>query len=663
MEEITLQMLVDTFKTCSDAGKRFCFILGAGASKASGIKTGAELATIWLKELKEKEKHATQEWIRDENIDEKKPGVHYPEIYERRFRVEPASGFIRLQKEMGGAIPSPGYYHLARILVSTNSNLVITTNFDSLTEDALFFYEDKKALVITHESLAKYIDVFAERPTVIKLHRDLLLQPINSKAGTKHLPDEWKDSLKKIMGVYVPIVIGYGGNDGSLMEFLESISDTSRNIYWCYQEGNPINQQVRELLEKYRSFLISIDNFDYTMQAFGEAFNFAFSEDIILKTNKKRTKIFITKYRELTANRSKALIAKETLSNTESMTPDHLKSLKNSNINSLESLIVQNPQRADYHYSLGNEYFWDNQYDKAIECFNTAIGINPDNADSYNMRGISYNNISEFKKAIEDQTKAIELNPDEADFYYMRGISYNWLKEYANAVEDQTKAIELNPDEADFYQQRGVCYCWLNEYEKAIADQTKAIELNPNNAECYYDRGIDYSWLKEYEKAIADFSKAIEYDNNNAQYYAHLARTLCRVGDTKGALENVQKAMTLDNDLVDCYNVRGFINIKIAKRTKTQCTPDVLDDLNKAIKLAKDESIIRCYADRTQYYLYVGDYENAYSDIKKMLTLDSNDGRVYFFLAQYYRAKGDTKEYENCLAKSKEYKFIPDEDD
>jgi tetratricopeptide (TPR) repeat protein len=605
MEETNLQMLVDTFKTCSDAKNRFCFILGAGASKTSGIKTGSELAAIWLKELEDKDEKATKDWIKEENISEETPGAHYPEIYERRFRIKPESGFIRLQQEMENAIPSPGYYYLGKILTTTNSNLVITTNFDNLTENSLFFYEDKKALVITHESLAKYIDVLSERPTVIKLHRDLLFQPINSKAGTDTLSYEWRENLKKIMATYVPIVIGYGGNDGSLMGFLESIADKDRYIYWCYQRENPINKEIEKpisekiekLLEKYRSYLIPIDSFDDTMQIFGKAYDFVFSEDIIWDTVNKRARNYITKYHDLTVGRAKVLKEKNGLSDTETMTLGYYESSKNRKIESYKSKINQNPERADNYYYLGREYFWDHEYDKAIEYFNNAI----------------------------------EKDSKNAEYYYMRGI----------------------------------CYYCLNEYEKAVEDDTKAIALNPECAKYYCNRGSDYSWLKEYKKAIADYLKAIEYDNNETRYYVELARSLCRAGDTKGALENVQKAMALDKDLEDCYNVRGFINLIIAKRTNTKCTPDVLDDLNKAIELAKDDDYLieRFYADRAQYYLYAGDHENAYSDIQKILALYSNDGRAYYFLAQYYRAKGDTQEYENYLAKSKEYKFIPDEDD
>ena len=100
MEEVTLDLLVDTIKTCSFAGKRYCFILGAGASRAAGIKTGAEMAKDWLEEMEKYEPKILQKWIEKNKIDISDPGLNYSKIYEQRFRLDPTSGFIRLQNEM-----------------------------------------------------------------------------------------------------------------------------------------------------------------------------------------------------------------------------------------------------------------------------------------------------------------------------------------------------------------------------------------------------------------------------------------------------------------------------------------------------------------------------------------------------------------------------------
>jgi len=666
MEEITLRSLIDTVKTCSSAGKRYSFILGAGASRASGIKTGTEMAKEWLEEMEENEPKIFQEWIEKEKIDKSSPGTNYSIIYEQRFRLDPASGFIRLQNEMENAIPSPGYYYLAEIIDSTQNKLVITTNFDSLTEDSLYIYKNKNALVITHESLAKYIDALSNRPTIIKLHRDLLLQPKSGEAEVKTLSEEWINSLQKIMDIYVPIVIGYGGNDGSLMGFLEKAASKDRIVYWCYKRNNPVNEQIKELLEKYRGFLIPIDDFDDTMYLFGEHFGYKFSEKTIQEITNKRAENLVNKYKEWKNNRQQLLDDMEKLSDTEKMTFDLFKSQSNKPkpkrvMPELEIRTTEEQKDAVKYNETGDYYYFKNEYDKAIENYTKAIEFDPDNAKYYSNRGASYHRIKKYENAIKDKSKAIELDPDNAKYYSNRGTSYNWQKEYKKAIEDHSKAIELEPDKAKYYINRASNYNWLNEYEKAIEDCSKAIELEPNIAKYYSERGKNYSWLNENEKAIADYLKATELEPNNVEYYCSLVRALCRIGDFDNALINVTKAMSVNNNSATCYNARGYFGMKKAKHDKVKCKQDVLDDFNKAIELNNNDLLaIRLYRDRAEYYLYSDEPDKAYDDLQEAITLDNHNGRTYFLMTRYYEIKGNTQEYNRCMDMMKKCGYTPD---
>jgi len=52
--------------------RKFCFLLGAGASFKSGIPTGADLAKEWFKEISERYKaNEIEEWIKDVNLNKK----------------------------------------------------------------------------------------------------------------------------------------------------------------------------------------------------------------------------------------------------------------------------------------------------------------------------------------------------------------------------------------------------------------------------------------------------------------------------------------------------------------------------------------------------------------------------------------------------------------
>lgn len=155
--------------------RRFVFVLGAGASKASDIPTGIELIDIWLTELRERESsHGTgqmEEWasaerLRIPDFTYSNRAAFYPQVYARRFEHDPESGYAYLEKLISGKEPSFGYCVLAHILEASRHKVVVTTNFDNLVADALSIFTDTAPLVVGHESLATFCVPEPRRPVV-----------------------------------------------------------------------------------------------------------------------------------------------------------------------------------------------------------------------------------------------------------------------------------------------------------------------------------------------------------------------------------------------------------------------------------------------------------------------------------------------------------------
>lgn len=220
-EELNLKGFISEMKEVSSGShpRKFCFVLGAGASLSSGIKSGQDLVKIWDVELQQRNENEHIKWKEALNITEENKYSFYSKFYERRFRRQPVDGYNYLEKLMEHARPSIGYVMLSHLLTETQHNVVITTNFDHLTEDAVNYYEQKIPLVIGHESLAHYVTKQISRPTIIKIHRDLLLDPKNRTEELEVLHDNWKKALGEVFSEYHPIFIGYAGNDNSLMDF------------------------------------------------------------------------------------------------------------------------------------------------------------------------------------------------------------------------------------------------------------------------------------------------------------------------------------------------------------------------------------------------------------------------------------------------------------
>lgn len=225
-EEITLSGFMKEMKEVSSGphSRKFCFVLGAGASKESGIKSGQELVDIWEEDLLERNKDSHQKWKKELGITGENKYEFYSQYYERRFK-KAIDGYNYLEKIMESAKPSLGYVMLSYILTHTKHNVVITTNFDHLLENAVNYYENTIPLVIGHESLAHYITKQITRPMIIKIHRDLLLDPKNRTTEINVLHESWKRALDTVFSEYYPIFIGYAGNDHSLMDYLTNSSD------------------------------------------------------------------------------------------------------------------------------------------------------------------------------------------------------------------------------------------------------------------------------------------------------------------------------------------------------------------------------------------------------------------------------------------------------
>jgi len=308
-QKITVQGFLSEFvrqdKNMPD--RPFCWILGSGASVQSGIPTGGKLAMDWLKELHELEdfdKQPLEKWATEKNLGIngfkfENAANYYPWIYQRRFHDDPDAGYAFLEKAMAAAEPSYGYSVLAQIMAGTAHKTAITTNFDNLIADALAIYTDAFPLVCGHESLTGYIRAKLRRPLVAKIHRDLLLNPQSEPGEIAKLSDGWERALKLILNSYTPIVIGYGGNDGSLMGFLKTVEPLNGGIFWCYRAGKEPAKEICEVVEKHHGRLVPIAGFDELMLQLWEKLKLESPIKLATTAHEKRVREFQNQFETL----------------------------------------------------------------------------------------------------------------------------------------------------------------------------------------------------------------------------------------------------------------------------------------------------------------------------------------------------------------------------
>lgn len=570
---ISIKQLVRAVQEGRSNAERFCFIIGAGASVSSGIPMGAELECQWMKELEEtpgleeirevakalgshldnKFDKIEEDWKKVKEARKTTgssavlPSEYYFDIYKLRFFPNHRNGYHYLERIMANKNPGFGYHPLALMLTDgTGSNLVITTNFDSLVEDALFLYTDEKPLVINHELLAEYAgDANIKRPIIAKVHRGIFFDPLNQPEETNELKGKWSDVLESVFQNYTPIVIGYGGGDNSLMHLLEDDGIKMKNgIYWCYYEkyGLP-NDKIQTLIQKKNGYLVRTAGFDATMLALGNALfpdkiGVHEAEEYLNRRTSAQIANYEMEYKKLTEleHSTDGVAAQEQTRQSDADFKLEIEKMVERSMVSEKERQEQKQMTAWDHRRQGDRYYASGQYEKAVESYSAAIDMQPNNAYFYNDRGCAYGNLKEGGKAISDFDKAVKLDPEYALAYSNRGYAYNGLGEYSKAISDFDKALELNPKFAYAYNNRGYAYSCLGEYDKAIPDFEKAIELDPKQANPYKHYGCLCKKRGDFDKALELLTKAIELNPQYKEAYeerAEVYRSLGRIAEAE----------------------------------------------------------------------------------------------------------------------------------
>ena len=533
---ISAKRLSQMMKELSESSERFCFILGSGASVESGIPSGSTLEMQWMDCLMGKmedrgmpamDAGETREiagtlyaekaiehdfgeieaaWLRAKKENKPIPSEYYFDIYKLRFHSNPRQGYNYLEKIMEQCDPSLGYHTLAKLLAENSlHNLVITTNFDSLVEDALFLYTDKRPLVVSHESLADYMEANIRRPIIAKVHRGLMYAPLNSPENLQELKPEWQRALSQAFSIYTPIVIGYAGGDHSLMSFLEKETTSIRgSIYWCYRgkrsrAGLP-GENIQSLVANHNGYFVAIDGFDALMVEIGktmysDAIRPGLTKDKLQKKLDERLRNYNAQWDKLNENQEMQKALQE-------MNAAEQKEEKQ---REKEELLT-----AQDYFRRGFRASSEGHTQEAVKEYSKAIELDPSFASAYHNRGILYNKLGEQQKALDDYNKAIELDSSYAHAYNGRGNVYSDLGEQQKALEDYNKAIELDPIHKFAYRNRGLLYSKLGNLEAAVKDYTQAIQLDPKYKNAYLNRADAYSALGQESLAEADRKAAAE---------------------------------------------------------------------------------------------------------------------------------------------------------
>ena len=512
--------------------RKFCFFLGAGASITSGIPAATKLVDLWDEKIRTRfPAEEYEQWKNEKEIDENNKYSHYSDYYEKQFSSNPVDGYNFLEKKMKDASPSGGYACLAFLLTQTPHKVVVTTNFDRLTEDAVTLYAHEFSLVVGHVAMAHYITSDVARPTVVKIHHDLLLDPKSKNADLQQLDERWQKALSEIFSKYHPIFIGFAGNDPDVMDYLIDNADKFqkgnewKRPYWTvYGTENP-KGKVNDFLNKSGAFLIHNNGFDDMMARLALALNV-----------KIPTEGDYQEEAEKQYNKLQDAFAKVQEGSKTSPGDGMKDSSTTSDDNPKDTYIAPKKGNAPSQDLPETETASPPQSDQ-------------DTSDStLYLRALVLHNDKHYKESLALLQELIQKNPNNARYHDSCGVTLHAMGRYEEALAESRKALELEPDNARYHDSCSVTLHEMGRYEEALAESRKALELEPDNARYHDSCGMTLYAMELYKEAVAAFKKAIELNPKNAIYYSNLSQTYKKMGLEKEAAQAEEKAKQLQGN-------------------------------------------------------------------------------------------------------------------
>lgn len=254
--------------------REFSLFLGAGASRSSGVPLASELIAEWRRTAFEEQAGGAgdfEAWCKLQTGWYEKP-TEYSDLFELLYPDERARQKF-IEPKIEGAFPAWGYLYLANIIRAGHFNLVFTTNFDDLVNEALTRFIGYNAVVCAADSEVGSINASTARAKIIKLHGDYLFKKLkNTVDELARLTANMERKFAEFARQCGMVVLGYAGADQSIMELLDALlkepETFPRGIYWgVHDPDRKPPEALARLLAAHpkRLFVFRCEDFDAFM--------------------------------------------------------------------------------------------------------------------------------------------------------------------------------------------------------------------------------------------------------------------------------------------------------------------------------------------------------------------------------------------------------------
>lgn len=509
----------------------FC---GAGISYNSGVPLVAQFERVFLEEL----------------------GANKIDVDKFLNSTLPFEAFMRrIEKHheildvYANAKPTLAHYVLASLMVIGKVKTIVTTNFDTLIEQALLASgwnsDTHYHLFYREDDLSSITWGVDSKPTLIKIHgsivdKESIIATLN-RVASRQLSINQKQVIDNMFskGLHKSVLIlGYSSSDVfDINPQIEAITSQKKDIYFISHSESDGIEAIQNQVEK------------NPFQNYQNGWRVFYDTDTLLERMQKE----ILRDNKIPKER-KSTPWKNIIMNWSKNQPQ---ARKLSIIGSILMDIAEYDRAKIYHQ----------------EAFSLVEGTNDEGAALLNLAGYYYST-GEYQTAIELYQESIEKISNASqkiDALSALGSSYQFIGKFKDALSIHKAALDLaeligsEDDQASAYSNIGATYQYMSSFNLAIQYFEKALEIAKNRFTLEKAGTIlnnlcnSYGGIGDYQRAISCSMEALQIAKKTGDRSLE-ALSLGNIGNMHHAQRNHNEAIDFGNKALDIHRAIGNKN-------------------------------------------------------------------------------------------------------
>ena len=247
----------------------YALLLGSGVSRAAGIPTGWEVIGDLIRRVavaqSEDAGDAPDEWFRGKFG--KEPSYSdmlqllAPNPAERTALLKGFFEPTQEEREQGLKLPTEGNKAIARLVAAGHIRVIVTTNFDCLTERAIEAEGVSPTIVATADQVEGMMPLPHVQCLVVKVHGDYLDTRLrNTPTELSEYPDAINGLLDSIFSEYGLIICGWSGDwDVALVDAITRNTRFRFSTYWMAQ-GGKLSNAAKDLVARRQGIIVPVED-------------------------------------------------------------------------------------------------------------------------------------------------------------------------------------------------------------------------------------------------------------------------------------------------------------------------------------------------------------------------------------------------------------------